>query len=133
MGCYSGGAGMKAGQEARFGIEIACYVSSRAQKLIAIRLPGQRESASAGGLHGGIAELAGGIRYEHRGFENSANARPVPETHLLYMPPSYWAAFLCSKLYFFETGVCLSAAAGADVFLLLNTPTGKSGIAQENW
>jgi hypothetical protein len=27
----------------------------------------------------------------------------------------------------------LSAAAGADVFLLLNTPTGKSGIAQENW
>jgi hypothetical protein len=65
MGCYSGDAAVKARQEARFGNEIACYLSSRTQTMMKTRLPGQRESASADRLHRGIADLAGGILYEH--------------------------------------------------------------------
>lgn len=65
MGCYSGDAGVIARQGARFGNEIACYLSSRTQRLMKIRLPGQRESTSADRLHSGIASLAGGIYNEH--------------------------------------------------------------------
>ena len=65
MGCYSGSAGMIARQEARFGSEIAFYLSSRAQRLMKARLPGQREFLSADRLQQGIADLAGGIRNEH--------------------------------------------------------------------
>jgi hypothetical protein len=64
-GVFFGDAGMNAGQGARFRNEIACYLSSRTQRLMKIRLPGQRESASADGLHGGIASLDGGNCREH--------------------------------------------------------------------
>ncbi len=65
MGCYSGNAGMKAGQGARIGNEIACYLSSRTQQLMMACSPGQREPTSADRLHGGIVEMVGRIRQEH--------------------------------------------------------------------
>ena len=61
MGCYSGDAGMKARQEAGFGKEFACYLSSRTQIMMVARLPGQRETISTDRLQPGIADLAGEI------------------------------------------------------------------------
>ena len=108
MGCYSGDAGMIARQEASFGSEIACYLSSRAQRLIKARLPGQRECLSADRFQEGIADLAGRIRtnIEVLRIRQTPGWRPT-HTCFISRPDS-------GRLFYTGMYLCRDKIAGSD-------------------
>jgi hypothetical protein len=75
--------------------------SHRALILTQARSPGQREQATTERQIADIDEKAGWKVCEQRRSQRTTKAFSVPETHLLNMPPRFWAAFFFALFFIF--------------------------------